>query len=121
LIQNKTPYWGETLSFRGMGPQLGGYVKDFDKNVSFLTVHTSGHMVPQYKPVAALQLFKRVVAGLPLSPPLDEEQIAGLSDAEFFGYDNGTLGYMGQWVGLAQSPQYTGFDDHHHDQRTEAY
>ena len=45
LILNKAPYWGEMLSYKGMGPQLGGYVKNFDKNLTFVTVHTSGHMV----------------------------------------------------------------------------
>ena len=51
---------------RPMGAQLGGYVKSFEQNVSFVTIHGAGHMVPEFKPVAGLQLFKRVLFNLPL-------------------------------------------------------
>ena len=64
--------------------------------------------VPQYKPVAALQFFRKVVGNQPLSPPLDESVISSLSDDDFFGTEDG-IGFMGRWVGLAQSSNYTGF------------
>ena len=107
LLENKQPYWGELLSSKALAsPQLGGYVKNYAQNVTFLTVHTSGHMVPQFKPMAALQLFARALKGLPLSPPIDEDVLSQGSLDDFFG-QNGQLGYMGKWVGLAQSSEYT--------------
>lgn len=91
-----------------MLPQLGGYVKDYENNVSFVTVHDSGHMVPQYKPLAAFHLFVRGLLNKPLAPPLNQTCLEGdgCSDDEFFGY-NDTMGYLGNWVKKAQSPEYT--------------
>ena len=105
VLEDKSPYWGPFLSYRSMDPQLGGYVKNFEKNLSFVTVHTSGHMVPQYKPVAALHMFKRGLASMMLSPLLNETAINDASDASFFGSDT-EAGYLGEWVRVAQSPAY---------------
>lgn len=46
------------------GPQVGGFVKDFD-HISFLTVKGSGHMVPTDKPVAAFAMFTRFIKKQP--------------------------------------------------------
>jgi len=47
--------------------QVGGYTMSYQAaNVlTFLTVRNSGHMVPQYQPVAALTMFTRYLAGGP--------------------------------------------------------
>ena len=37
--------------------QVGGWTIDYDR-ISFVTVRGSGHMVPQYKPEAALKMFQ---------------------------------------------------------------
>ncbi|MFT7816837.1 lysosomal protective protein-like [Arapaima gigas] len=37
--------------------QIAGYVEEYEK-ITFLTVKGSGHMVPQYKPGPALQMFQ---------------------------------------------------------------
>ena len=79
--------------------------QDYEKNVSFVTVHTSGHMVPQFKPQAAQLLFGKVMMNEDLSPPMNETEIASLSDAEFFG--NGTKGYLTEWILRAQSAEYS--------------
>lgn len=43
-------------------PQIGGWVKNFER-ISFYTVRGAGHMVPQYRPEAALELFKLFLQG----------------------------------------------------------
>eukprot|EP00054_Salpingoeca_dolichothecata_P026112 m.185532 g.185532 ORF g.185532 m.185532 type:complete len:447 (-) comp25565_c0_seq1:220-1560(-) len=46
--------------------QVAGYVTQYAaNNFTFLTVKGAGHMVPQYKPVQALEFFKRFLAGGP--------------------------------------------------------
>ena len=45
------------------GVLVGGYVTQYPSNFAFLTVKGSGHMVPQFKPVPALTMFKRFIAG----------------------------------------------------------
>lgn len=49
------------------GPQVGGYATVYDVTApgefSFITVHDSGHMVPEYQPEKALAMFNRYMAG----------------------------------------------------------
>ena len=103
LLAAKPPFWGPGLSHRPLpAPQLGGYVTDYDGNVSFVTVHGSGHLVPMFKPQVALHLFERVLRGGALSPPLDADELEEVRDDKFFGN-----GFMAKWVVDAQSPKYT--------------
>ena len=74
--EQKPSYWGELLASAPLSPQLGGYVKNYEGNVSFVTVHTSGHMVPQFRPAAALQLFRTTLNNMLLSPPLDVDKVS---------------------------------------------
>merc|ERR1719181_1664749 len=92
VLVEKLPYFGTFLSYKSLLPQLGGYVKDYENNVSFVTVHDSGHMVPQYKPLAAFHLFVRGLLNKPLAPPLNQTCLEGdgCSDDEFFGYNDTT-------------------------------
>ena len=108
VLENKMPQWGELLSYKPMNPQLGGYVKNYESNVSFVTIHTSGHMVPQFKPVSALQFFSRVLYNMHLSPLLDMSQVESCSDSEFFGTSDAE-GYMGEWINEAQSSSFSGY------------
>ena len=105
VLAEKSPYWGPQLSAFEDGVQLGGYVQDFEGGLSFCTIHGAGHMVPQYRPVAALHLFKRALAGLPLAPLLPDKDIATDSDADFFGDEN-TLGALSRWVEWAEGVQF---------------
>jgi hypothetical protein len=45
---------------------VGGFVTTYANNFSFATVRGSGHMVPLYKPQAALELITRFVNDQPL-------------------------------------------------------
>ena len=46
LLRDKPPFWGAPLTHQPLpGAQLGGYVTDYESNLSFVTVHGSGHMV----------------------------------------------------------------------------
>jgi len=47
--------------------QVNGYVQTYDSNdFTFATVKGAGHMVPQYQPSAAYDMFSRWVANKPL-------------------------------------------------------
>ncbi|XP_065188842.1 uncharacterized protein LOC135819544 [Sycon ciliatum] len=39
--------------------QVGGYLTKYSKDFSFITVRGAGHMVPQFKPQAAFEMFQR--------------------------------------------------------------
>ena len=86
-------------------------MKSFEKNVSFVTIHGAGHMVPEFKPIAGLQLFKRVLFNLPLSPLVDTSQVESCTDEQFFGSE-ATEGYMEKWISEAQSSDYTDLPVH---------
>jgi len=43
------------------GKEVAGWTKDFDR-VHFVTVRGAGHMVPQYRPVPALEMFQAFIA-----------------------------------------------------------
>jgi hypothetical protein len=48
--------------------KMGGYVTSYEGDFSFLTIRGSGHMVPQFKPQAALEFMGRWVANEPMQP-----------------------------------------------------
>jgi serine carboxypeptidase-like clade 1 len=102
LLAAKPPFWGSGLSHRPLpAPQLGGYVTNYASNVTFVTIHGSGHLVPMFKPQVALHLFERLLGGGALSPPLDASELEALSDDAFFGD-----GFMTRWVEAAQKHEY---------------
>ena len=102
LLKTKPPFWGSQLSHTPLpGAQLAGYVTEYAGNLSFVCIHNSGHMVPQFQPQAALHFFRRTLHGLPLTPPLNMAEVESSADDAFFGD-----GYMKKWVELAQSPAF---------------
>ena len=105
VLEDKSPYWGPFLSYRSMDPQLGGYVKNFEKNLSFVTVHTAGHLAPRNRPQAVLHILQRGLGNHLLSPILNYTEISEGSDASFFGWGQ-EKGYLGRWVGAAQSAAF---------------
>jgi len=42
---------------------VAGFVTDYKEGISFATVKGAGHMVPQFKPIPALVMFQRFLAG----------------------------------------------------------
>jgi cathepsin A (carboxypeptidase C) len=67
-----------------MGAQLGGEVTDYEKGLKFVTFHGSGHMVPQFRPQAALHFLKKLVEGRDLSPLMpNNATLTSLSDTDF--------------------------------------
>ena len=71
LLEWKMPSYGQSLSYNGNGEQLGGYVVDFEGDFTYLTFHGSGHMVPEYKPQAALAFFKKFIHDDAYAPPFE--------------------------------------------------
>ena len=87
LLMSKAPLFGPNLLAQDMGIQLGGEVIQFEHGLSFLTVHGAGHMVPQFRPQAALHMMHRFVSFQLLSPLLPSDKVlAELSPERFKGY-----------------------------------
>jgi len=67
-----------------VGAQMGGHVVDYEHGLSFVTVHGSGHMVPQFRPQAALHMMKKLVTFEIMSPLLPlNATLENMSDASF--------------------------------------
>ena len=100
VLAEKAPLFGPNLLVQRMGAQIGGEVVDYAHGLSFLTVHGSGHMVPQFRPQAALHMLDRLVNFAMLSPLLpDNETLIGLSESEF-------VESMDKWTENAMSSVY---------------
>ena len=100
ITEEKDVLFGPDLATEAAGPQLGGHVVDYAHGLKFATVHGSGHMVPQFRPRAALTFVAHVVKNAPLAPPLpDDANLAAMSDADF---DT----FLDSWVLDAQSATY---------------
>jgi serine carboxypeptidase-like clade I len=61
LLAEKAPLFGPNLLAQSVGAQLGGEVVNYEHGLSFLTVHGSGHMVPQFRPQAALHMLVKLL------------------------------------------------------------
>ena len=57
MLAIKDALFGPDLSFQDLGMQFGGEVVDFEEGLAFVTVHGSGHMVPQFRPQASLHFI----------------------------------------------------------------
>jgi cathepsin A (carboxypeptidase C) len=84
FLSNKPLLFGPDLSLIDAGAQLGGLVVNYENNLSFLTVHGSGHMVPQFRPQASLRLLSNLITGTPFAElmPTDDE-LGAFTTAEF--------------------------------------
>merc|ERR1712028_163826 len=82
----KPPLYGPNLELHDAGAQFGGQVVNYEHNLSFATVHGSGHMVPQFRPQAAERLLSQLLGGAEykFSPPMPtDSELAKMSDSEF--------------------------------------
>ena len=70
VLAEKAALFGPDLLAVSTGAQFGGEIVNYEHGLSFLTVHGSGHMVPQFRPQAALHMLSKLLADEPLSPLL---------------------------------------------------
>jgi serine carboxypeptidase-like clade 1 len=104
LLADKAPLFGPNLVAQNMGAQFGGEVTDYEEGLKFVTFHGSGHMVPQFRPQAALHFLKHFLNGddddVGLSPLLPKnETLQSMSDDEFDEVVN-------DWTEAAMGPPY---------------
>mmetsp|Transcript_60748 Transcript_60748/g.109458 ORF Transcript_60748/g.109458 Transcript_60748/m.109458 type:complete len:549 (-) Transcript_60748:22-1668(-) len=84
FLKEKPLLFGPDLSLADAGYQFGGHVVDYEHNLSFVTIHGSGHMVPQFRPQAAEQLLRKLLSGEAFAPPLPtDKELETLSDDDF--------------------------------------
>ena len=87
VIQNKPMSFGSMLSVHDGGRQYGGHVVNYEHNLSFVTVHGSGHMVPQIRPRPALHMLHYLLKGKLLSPLyLPDDVIKAMNETMFDEY-----------------------------------
>jgi len=84
LLAEKSALFGPNLVAQDMGAQFGGEVTDYHDGLKFVTFHGSGHMVPQFRPQAALHFLRKFVSGEDLSPLLPlNDTIVSFDDKAF--------------------------------------
>jgi len=84
VLAGKAANFGPNLVAQNLGAQFGGEVTDYAEGLKFVTFHGSGHMVPQYRPQAALHFLRKFLAGEPLAPLLPANAtLAALGDHKF--------------------------------------
>jgi len=86
-LQQKPLLFGPDLSLSDAGPQFGGHVVNYEHNLSFVTVHGSGHMVPQFRPQAAERMLQMLLSGGSFAPlATDNTSLEKMSDDDFDQY-----------------------------------
>ncbi|OEU18202.1 alpha/beta-hydrolase [Fragilariopsis cylindrus CCMP1102] len=119
VLQEKSILFGPNLIVQSLeNAQFGGEVVNYSNGLSFITFHGSGHMVPQFRPQAALHFLQKFVHGndiennkengvevdnnFLLSPLLkSNETLIGLSNNEF-------EEYIQEWTESAMTKPYVG-------------
>ena len=100
FLLQKDLLFGPALATVDAGAQFGGNIVDYEHNLSFATVHGSGHMVPTYRPQAGLKLIQHVVEDTPFAPPVPSDaQILSMSEGDFDAF-------LDTWVVTAKTAQY---------------
>ena len=83
--------------FTQAGAQFGGQIVDYEHGLSFTTVHGSGHMVPTFRPRAALQMITHIVQNTSFAP--DVPPLGAMSDDAFDKFLDG-------WVDSAKTAAF---------------
>jgi cathepsin A (carboxypeptidase C) len=101
-LKKKDILFGPSLSYASAGAQFGGNIVDYEHGLSFATVHGSGHMVPTFRPRAALQLIAHVVGNTSFAPhiPADAD-LAAMSESDF---DK----FLDSWTDRAEAAPFVG-------------
>jgi cathepsin A (carboxypeptidase C) len=100
VLQSKPLLYGPNLAVIDAGPQFAGHVTDYVNNLSFVTVHGSGHMVPQFRPQVGLLIIKKLVTSESFAPPLPRNDALESMKEEDFEKS------MEHWVIEAQATKY---------------
>lgn len=83
-LREKPNLFGPNLGLLAAGAQFGGQIVNYEHNLSFATVHGSGHMVPQFRPQAAERLLNRLLSGGEWAPLLaTDKELASMTDSQF--------------------------------------
>jgi len=88
----------ETIADAGV--QFGGSIVNYENNLAFMTVHGSGHMVPEFRPEHALHMIFKVVRQQPLSPPFASQEDLGKMNSSSFN------SWLDLWTQNAKSAPY---------------
>lgn len=84
FLTDKPLLFGPDLLPESTGVQFGGQVISYESNLTFVTIHGSGHLVPQFRPQAALHLLNAFLNGKDLSPPLPTDSELMQADPKEF-------------------------------------
>lgn len=120
-LASKPVQWGPMLRALDAGPQIGGFVTDYNTTVSglsfqFVSMRASGHMVPQYVPHSAFHvILNALLQSKPLAPLLPNDWETS-SDDEFYGWKNKNGGAFTAWVDQAMSSVFIEDDGASHAQ-----
>jgi cathepsin A (carboxypeptidase C) len=86
------------------GVQFGGMIVNYANNLAFMTIHGSGHMVPEFRPRHALHMITKVVQQQPLSPPFASQADLGKMSPSSFNT------WLDLWTLNAQAAPYVDND-----------
>jgi serine carboxypeptidase-like clade 1 len=100
VLEEKPAMFGPDLLLQSTGAQFGGEIVSYEHNLSFLTVHGSGHMVPQFRPQAALHMLTKLISYEELSPLLPSNATLAKICNEAFEKK------MNEWTEQAKSSPY---------------
>lgn len=70
ILAEKPLLYGPDLSLVEAGAQFAGHVVTYEHNLHFVTVHGSGHMVPQFRPRVAFKLMSNLINNEEFAKPL---------------------------------------------------
>lgn len=82
------------------GVQFGGMIVNYANNLAFMTIHGSGHMVPEFRPRHALHLIFKVVSQKPFSPAFASAAELGKMNSSAFNK------WLDLWTLSAQAAPY---------------
>ena len=100
VLDEKPLLFGPSLAVPDAGAQFGGHVTSYAEGLSFVTVHGSGHMVPQFRPRVGLHLLKKLLSGDAFAPPFKpDDELAAMTEGEF-------KKEMDAWTLRAQSEEF---------------
>ena len=100
VIAEKAPLFGPDLLPVPTKAQFGGGIVNYEHNLSFLIVHGSGHMVPQFRAQAALHMLEKVLNRDLFAPFMPSNcTLAKITDDAFEDAING-------WTEMAMGPPY---------------